>query len=306
MLKGIDVSDHQERINWDRVKPNIDFAIVRAGWGNHTIDSQADRNVRECNRLGIPVGLYWFSYAYNIDMAIHEAHLCIEFAKKYRIDYPIVYDLEVASLNWAKKVGHPISKRTATDMAKAFMREVEKAGYYAMLYANPNLFDVAYYRSELCPRFALWLAWYGVGVDTAKRYNPKIFQYSEHESMSGIGTGDVDLDYGFEDMAETIRKKGLNHLDGSKPTYHKPSSSSYKLLPQHGTCTIVVDNLNIREKPSTNSAIVGHYNKGESVKYDYYVDNEDYRWISWIGRSGKRRYMAVRVLSTNKRYGKCV
>lgn len=84
------------------------------------------------------------------------------------------------------------------------------------------------------------------------------------------------------------------------------TNSNYNLIEQHGTCTIVVDKLNIREKPSTSSAIVGHYNKGETVQYDYYVDSEGYRWISWIGASGKRRYMAVRVLSTNKRYGHCV
>ena len=306
MLKGIDVSEHQGRIDWDRVKDKIDFAIIREGWGSHTTDSQADRNVRECNRLGIPVGLYHFSYAYTIDMAIHEAHLCIEFAKKYRIDYPIVYDLERASLDYAKKVGKPISRRLATDMAKAFMREVEKAGYYAMLYTNPDLLNNVYYKDELIPRFALWLAWYKASISSAKKYAPKIFQYSEEGTISGIGTHSVDLDYGFEDMAETIRRKGLNHLDGSKPTYHKPSGPSYKLVPQHGTCTIVVDKLNIREKPSTNSDVVGSYSKDETVQYDYYVDSEGYRWISWIGASGKRRYMAVRVLSTNKRYGHCV
>ncbi|WP_431603044.1 SH3 domain-containing protein [Clostridium baratii] len=48
------------------------------------------------------------------------------------------------------------------------------------------------------------------------------------------------------------------------------------------------------------------YNKDESIIYDYYVDNEGYRWISWVDASGNRRYMAVKVLSSGKRYGNCV
>ncbi|MEG2786463.1 MAG: N-acetylmuramoyl-L-alanine amidase [Romboutsia sp.] len=89
----------------------------------------------------------------------------------------------------------------------------------------------------------------------------------------------------------------------SSGSSEKPSNG---LVTQHGKCTVIVDKLTIREKPSTNSAAVGSYSRGESVNYDYYVDNDGYRWISWIGGSGKRRYMAVRVLSTNKKYGNCV
>lgn len=93
--------------------------------------------------------------------------------------------------------------------------------------------------------------------------------------------------------------------NNSSHNYNQSSNNS-DLVSQHGKCTVIVDKLMIREKPSTSSRAVGSYTKGENVNYDYYVDNEGYRWISWIGFSGKRRYMAVRVLSTNKRYGKCL
>ncbi len=83
------------------------------------------------------------------------------------------------------------------------------------------------------------------------------------------------------------------------------TNHSSGLVEQHGKCTVIVDELMIRERPSKDSKAVGSYTRGQSVNYDYYIDNEGYRWISWIGASGKRRYMAVRVLSTNKRYGKC-
>lgn len=91
-------------------------------------------------------------------------------------------------------------------------------------------------------------------------------------------------------------------VEAPKP---KPPSNGWKLVKQNGVCTwnTVVQ---IREQPSTKSKSVGQYSKGQKVTYDYYVDNEGYRWISWIGGSGKRRYAAVRVLSNNKKYGNCV
>lgn len=88
-----------------------------------------------------------------------------------------------------------------------------------------------------------------------------------------------------------------------KPT--TPSSNRWKLVKQKGVCTWNTS-VQIRELPSTKSKSVGQYSKGQKVSYDYYTDNEGYRWISWIGGSGKRRYAAVRVLSNNKKYGNCV
>lgn len=102
-----------------------------------------------------------------------------------------------------------------------------------------------------------------------------------------------------------FKKRLEENINIQKPICTKQTSNS-GLVSQHGRCTIAVDKLNIREKPSTSSKVVGTYRKGESVNYDYYVDNEGYRWISWIGASGNRRYMAVRVLATNKKYGNCV
>lgn len=100
--------------------------------------------------------------------------------------------------------------------------------------------------------------------------------------------------------------KAINSSSIQQKPSSTPSTSNYKLVPQRGRCTVIVDELNIREKPSTKSKSVGTYRKGEVVNYDYYVDNEGYRWISWVGKSGIRRYMAVRVLSSNKKYGNCV
>ncbi|WP_051372995.1 N-acetylmuramoyl-L-alanine amidase [Clostridium sp. Ade.TY] len=157
-----------------------------------------------------------------------------------------------------------------------------------------------------------------------------------HSSIGVCFEGNYDKDTSmpeaqFNAGVELIKylksKYGISEVNGHKHYYNtdcpgnnfplsrmlsavKSNSSatdhSSGLVEQHGKCTVIVDELMIRERPSTNSKAVGSYTRGESVNYDYYIDNEGYRWISWIGASGNRRYMAVRVLSSNKRYGKCV
>lgn len=298
MLKGIDVSEHQGVINWNEVKNHIDFAMLRAGYGKNNIDKQFERNIKECNRLGIPCGAYWFSYALNEDMARQEAKYALAAVKNYRLEYPISFDLEYDTLDYAKKNGINIDKRLATNMVKAFCSEIEAAKYYAMNYTNQDFINNHFYFNEI-ERYCPWYAWYNKELD---RSNVGMWQYSDKGTIPGIQGSSVDLDYARVDFAKDIKNRHLNNIDNSSPA-PKPS---YKLIPQNGTCTVLVDELMIREEPSTSSKAVGSYNKGESVIYDYYVDNEGYRWISWVGASGKRRYMAVRVLATNKKYGDCV
>ena len=298
MLKGIDVSEHQGVIDWNKVKDHVDFVMLRAGYGKNNIDKQFERNIKECNRLGIPVGIYWFSYAYTEDMARQEAKYALAAVKDYRLEYPISFDLEYDTLNYAKKNGVNIDKRLATNMVKAFCSEIEAAKYYAMNYTNQDFINNHFYFNEI-ERYCPWYAWYNKELD---RSNVGMWQYSDKGTIPGIQGSSVDLDYARVDFAKDIKNRHLNNIDNSSPA-PKPS---YKLIPQNGTCTVLVDELMIREEPSTSSKSVGSYNKGESVIYDYYVDNEGYRWISWIGASGNRRYMAVRVLATNKKYGVCV
>lgn len=102
-------------------------------------------------------------------------------------------------------------------------------------------------------------------------------------------------------------KKFKQELKNGKVDKVESNSNKYTLKNQNGLCTVIVDKLNIREEPSTSSKIVGSYARGGKVYYDKIVDNEGYRWISWFGQSsGKRRFMAVRVLKNNKKYGRCV
>lgn len=261
MLKGIDVSEHQGRINWEQVKDHVDFVMLRAGYGRNNIDKQFIRNISECNRLGIKVGIYWFSYAWNEEMAKNEAKYVLEAIKGYRVDYPISYDIEYDTLNYAKKNGVTIGKRLATDMINAFCSTIEQAGYKAMNYANPDFINNKFYNNEV--NYPLWLAWYGVSEDKAKAYNPSMWQYSESGSIPGIGTNSVDMNYCYEDFL----KEDFT-------------------LENATTCNVDTE-LNIRAKGNVNSNIVGKIPAGERFRIKW-VDSDYLGWyyIEYKGITG--------------------
>lgn len=92
----------------------------------------------------------------------------------------------------------------------------------------------------------------------------------------------------------------------SKPSTSPNSDKEIKRYTEHGTCKVVANILNVRNKPSTSGKVVAKYYKNETVKYDLVVLTEKYVWISWIGASsGTRRYMAVKDKTTNVRWGNC-
>lgn len=203
--KGIDVSSHQGRIDWDRVKAaGIEFAIIRAGYGNNYIDTQFRRNISECNRLGIPCGAYWFSYALNVDQARREARQIIAAVKPYVLEYPVCFDLEYDTIRYAKQQGVAIGKTQATAHAEAFLAEVEAAGYYAMNYANRdyliNMFNMAKLR-----RYDLWYAFWAATKDR----DCGIWQYSSRGRVTGI-SGNVDMNIAHKDYPAIMRQAGLN------------------------------------------------------------------------------------------------
>ena len=101
---GVDVSQWQGNIDWERAKAaGIEFAMLRAGFGQNSVDPQFKRNITECNRLGIPCGVYWFSYAYTADMAKREAQCVLKTVEPYRLEYPIAFDFEGDSADYALK-----------------------------------------------------------------------------------------------------------------------------------------------------------------------------------------------------------
>ena len=155
---GIDVSKWQGAIDWEKVKAaGVEFAMLRAGYGRGNLDEQFERNASECTRLGIPFGAYWFSYAYTPDMARNEALHCMEALREYKLSYPVAYDFEYDSVDYASEQGVQVTKTLASSMARAFCEEVKSGGYYPMVYANPN-YLAAYFDADIPKEYDVWLA----------------------------------------------------------------------------------------------------------------------------------------------------
>ena len=66
-----------------------------------------------------------------------------------------------------------------------------------------------------------------------------------------------------------------------------------ELIPENGTFIVGDAAINVRRGPSLNSEIVAVYDANEKVHYDYKGSANGYRWISYIGESGNRNYMAI-------------
>lgn len=134
----------------------MDGVIIRAGYGKGTEDKQFARNISECNRLNIPVGVYWFSYAKSPEEAKKEAQFCLTLIKPYKIDLFVAYDFEYDSTNNAENYGVKVTKELATAMCHAFCGTIREAGYTAVNYANPDY--LARYFDETTLDYGLWLA----------------------------------------------------------------------------------------------------------------------------------------------------
>ena len=213
-IKGLDVSEFQGEVDWERVKAaGYKFAMLRAGYGYNTIDKQFRRNASECNRIGLPVGVYWFCYAFSPEKAVQEADGCIDIISEYRLDYPVCYDIEQACADYIVKQGGSFTPALGKNVVKSLCDRIEAKGYYAMFYTNRNFLDT-YLGTELSKRYAYWYARYADRFDGT---DCGIWQYTSTGSVPGI-TGNVDLDLGYTNYPSVIKKAGLNHLSASSPS----------------------------------------------------------------------------------------
>lgn len=161
---GIDVSQHNGTIDWEKVKSQIDFAILRIGWignkENHTIDTQFERNYNECKRLGIEVGAYVYNYCENSDTAKSGAKWCLKQLQNKEFELPIFLDMEDKQIE-------NLSKDELTNIIYSFNYEIEKQGYRQGVYANLNWFKNKLDTEVIKKRSFTWIAHY---VNSKNKY----------------------------------------------------------------------------------------------------------------------------------------
>lgn len=191
MLKLIDVSEHQGKIDWEKVKPQIDGAILRCGYGMDQPDQddvEFKRNADECTRLGIPFGVYIYSYADSVEKAKSEAEHVLRLVKGYDLAYPIYLDLEENG-----------TQKGAIERAKVFGDIIEKAGYWCGVYANLNWWENYLVGLE---QFTKWVAQYNDKCEYTGEYLD-IWQYTSKGKVDGID-GNVDMNECYRNFPEEI------------------------------------------------------------------------------------------------------
>lgn len=196
---GIDVSHHKGQIDWTKVKPNINFVILRLGWvgnkKNHSLDSKFEEYYRQCKKLNIPIGVYVYNYCNSEESAKDGARWVINKLKNKTLELPVYFDMEDESIK-------DLGRDKLTSICVAFNTEIEKTGLWAGVYANLYWYNNYLNKEEIKKRYTTWIAHYTDGTDKYKgEYD--MWQNSSTGKINGVSS-DVDTDYLYRDLISQI------------------------------------------------------------------------------------------------------
>lgn len=270
MSKGIDVSKHQGKIDWHRVKNSgVDFAILRAGYGKYDNqkDERFEENYSNAKNAGIKLGAYHYSYAKSVDDAKKEAEIFLKWISGKQFEYPVAFDVE-------EKSQSDKGKQFVSDVIRAFCETVEKAGYYVCVYSNKYWLDN--YVDDDCKRkYDTWLAQWSDKATYGGNYG--IWQYSSQGEIDGI-SGRVDLDESYKDYSLIIQSNGLNGFSGLEPVKDNKSYSPRMMVSLSNTPIYVSATT---KTPATRKS-------GTFYIYDGIEVNGRYRITTSPTRAGKK------------------
>ncbi len=250
LTKGIDVSKYQGNIDWQQVaQSGIDFAMIRVGYramesGEITEDGTAKYNLQEATGNGIKTGAYFFSTAVSEAEAIEEAKWVVDFIDQYKITYPVAYNCEGFDNTGSRQ--YNLTKEERTNIAKAFLNEIHKAGYTPMFYASKGEMeaDSQWIASSLEKSYKIWVSWYPEHPypetpEASYQGSHDMWQYTNAGKMAGIETSvdvnvayfgydqealpkdsnaperveaDVEWGHGFREVNETVTAKDATNL----------------------------------------------------------------------------------------------
>ncbi len=205
---GIDVSTWQGNVNWKKVKASgVHFVMMRVGYGkgrygskNCTLDNRFKTYVKGAVDAGIPIGIYFYSYATTEEEALEEAEFTIEQLEGIPVSFPVAYDVEDA---------HILNKTTnelRTSMVKTYMDTIAAAGYYPMFYSNQNWYN-NYLESDELEDYDFWYARYTNQEPDIEEYPYTIWQATSTQKMKGIPDNTVDIDFLYKDYSKIIETR---------------------------------------------------------------------------------------------------
>lgn len=213
----LDVSRYQGVIDWDAVVKSglIDGVMLKTVSTNRSLSSRADglyidptfeRNYAECQRVGLPVGVYYYTYALTKEMADAELSMLKKALQGKTLGLPVAVDVEDNKLA-------ALSRQDLTDLTAYQLKTVESWGLYAMLYTYTSFAKSRLYMTGAALKpFDVWLADY-TGKTPAVDFAYGMHQYTSKGAVPGIKDG-VDLSRAYKDYPAIIQRAGLARVRG--------------------------------------------------------------------------------------------
>jgi GH25 family lysozyme M1 (1,4-beta-N-acetylmuramidase) len=199
---GGDFSQWNSVINWALAKTCLDFALIRAGYGDslsypNQVDAQYENNYKGCKANGIPVGVYYYCYATTVEAAKREAQCCLALLRGKQLEYPVYYDVEEMDTFRTGKTN---------EIIKAFADVLEAAGYWVGVYIYRSAAQ-SYLSDYTRGRYAMAIAEYGPRLNYSGPYG--VWQNSSTWTFSGVSTRS-DHDYCYVNYPKMIKDRGKN------------------------------------------------------------------------------------------------
>ena len=194
-IKGVDLSVYQSGIDYKALADSgVKFAMIRAGYAQGE-DKLLEANVSGCLDNQIDIGYYWYSYANSVEQARKEAQACIKAISRFPAPkYPVFFDGEENS------VASAVGKTVMTDIALAFIEEIQNSGYPCGIYANPDWMENKYEKNRIVGKADIWLAHWTFDPDKKSQYDygQTMWQWG----LDRFGKYDADADICFIDYPE--------------------------------------------------------------------------------------------------------
>lgn len=300
---GVDVAKYQGTVNWEKVAAaGAKFAMIRLGYrtardGVIEEDSNARYNLQETAKLGLPAGGYFFSTAISVEEAQEEARWVAALVAKYPITYPIVYDCEGYNDEGSRQ--NEMSVQERTDVALAFLKEIEKQGYRGMFYSSASELEERWETERIRKNYKIWVAQYPpepYPETTAPYYSGKydMWQYTKEAKIPGIST-EVDLNVAL------FAYNGIEPAkDSDPPEEVGPDPEALMVFRDVEETVTAKDKTNLRDLPSQGeeSTVVYTLPNGETVSR---TGISDAGW-SRVVYNGQNLYAVSNFLTTDLNY----
>lgn len=230
VLKGIDISEFNGEIDFQKVKKEVDFIYIRATYGRFGTDKKFKEYTEGCIKNEIPFGFYYYSYAVDKEKAQEEVNFFLETISEYKekISFPVAIDMEDSD-GYKLKNGNP-SKEILTEICKLVCDEIIKESLIPIIYANADWFKNRLDEEELKP-YMKWLAWWTDDETKIDKTKYIMWQNSSKGKINGIKSN-VDLDISFVDFIKL--KEYVKNIQ--KINYIKSRTLFQDLVIQYFSC----------------------------------------------------------------------